>query len=107
MKRLYVLLTTLFISAATTTPVQSNPLVRIKAIGSSPRGQYVAFEEFGYKNGRKFPYSRIRVMNVWKNKYVDTPIYLIGTEKDDRLNSIRSKAKSLAVKKLKKFNIST
>lgn len=107
MKRLYVILTTLFISAAVTTPVQSNPLVRIKAIGSSPRGQYVAFEEFGYKNGRKFPYSRIRVMNVWKNKYVDTPIYLIGTEKDDRLNSIRSKAKSLAVKKLKKFNIST
>ena len=107
MKRLYVLLTTLFISAAATTPVQSNPLVRIKAIGSSPRGQYVAFEEFGYKNGRKFPYSRIRVMNVWKNRYVDTPIYLIGTEKDDRLNIIRIKAKSLAVKKLKKFNIST
>lgn len=107
MKKLYVYLTTLFVATVVTSPVQSNPLVRIKAIGSSPRGQYVAFEEFGYKNGRKFPYSRIRVMNMWKNRYVDTPVYLIGTENDDRLNSIRSKAKSLADKKLKKFNIST
>ena len=81
--------------------------MRVNAIGSSPRGQYVAFEEFGYKEGRKYPYSKIRVMNVWKNKYVEEAIYIIGKDKKDELNSVRNKAKSLAKKKLKKFNITT
>lgn len=106
MKKLYILLTAVFISTATV-QVQAKALVRVKAIGSSPRGQFVAFEEFGYKNGRKTPYSKIRVMNVWKNKYVDDPVQVIGVEEDDRLNQIREKAKDLASKKLKKFNIST
>ncbi len=87
--------------------IEAKSLVRVKAIGSSPRGQFVAFEEFGYKNGRKTPYSKIRVMNVWKNKYVDKPVQVIGIIEEDRLNQVREKAKDLAVKKLKKFNIST
>lgn len=103
MKKLYVLLTALFVSQG----VSAKTLVRINAIGASPRGQYVAFEEFGYKEGRKTPYSKIRVMNVWKNKYVEEPIQVIGTKKDEKLEEVRKKAKDLALRKFKKFNIET
>lgn len=103
MKKLYILVTALFITQA----VPAKTLVRINAIGSSPRGQYVAFEEFGYKEGRKFPFSKIRVMNVWKNKYVEDAVQVIGKDESDRLQAIRQKAKAMADKKLKKFNIST
>lgn len=96
-------MTALFISQA----APAKTLVRVNAIGSSPRGQYVAFEEFGYKEGRKFPFSKIRVMNVWKNKYMDESVIVIGKDKEDRLEVIRQKAKAQALKKLKKFNIST
>ncbi len=103
MKKLYVLLTALFVSQG----VSAKTLVRINAIGASPRGQYVAFEEFGYKEGRKTPYSKIRVMNVWKNKYVEEPIQVIGTKKEEKLEEVRKKAKDLALRKFKKFNIET
>lgn len=103
MKKLYVLLTALFVSQG----VSAKTLVRINAIGASPRGQYVAFEEFGYKEGRKTPYSKIRVMNVWKNKYVEEPIQVIGTKKEENLEEVRKKAKDLALRKFKKFNIET
>ncbi|MEE2670751.1 MAG: hypothetical protein VYA54_03530 [Bdellovibrionota bacterium] len=103
MKKLYVLLTALFVSQG----VSAKTLVRINAIGASPRGQYVAFEEFGYKEGRKTPYSKIRVMNVWKNKYVEEPVQVIGTKKEEKLEEVRKKAKDLALRKFKKFNIET
>ena len=50
--------------------VQASTLVRVKALGASPKGQYIAVEEFGYLDGDKGPYSRIKILNVWKNKYV-------------------------------------
>jgi len=102
MKKLYILITVLIISSVV---VQAKTLVRVKAIGSSPKGQYVAFEEFGYQNGRKLPFSKIRVMNVWKNKYVETPVVIVGAKEDDRLNQVRARAKQIAEKKLQKFNI--
>ena len=101
MKRLIFAMTALFITQASHTKT----LVRINTIGSSPRGQYVAFEEFGYKDGRKYPYSKIRVMNVWKNRYVDDPIQVIGKGQDEKLDQVRKKAKDLAIKKFAKFNI--
>ena len=81
-------------------------MIKVKAIGSSPKGQYVAFEEYGFKNGQTIPFSKIRVMNVWKGKYVEVPVHIIGTNEDSRLTSIRVKAKEMAKKKLKKFDIS-
>lgn len=105
MKRLFVLITTVFLI---NTSVNAKPnMVRVKAIGSSPRGQFVAFEEFGYKdNNRKVPFSKIRVMNMWKNKYVEKSVNIIGSSIEENLNIVRLKAKERAVKKLKKFNIS-
>ncbi len=104
MKRLYVIVTTLLIGAAAST-AQAKSMVRVKAIGASPRGQYVAFEEFGYQNGRKRPFSKIRIMNVWKNKYVAKPIHVIGRGNREELLDIRQKAKIRALKNLKRFNI--
>jgi predicted secreted protein len=66
----------------------------------------VAFEEYGYKSGRKQPFSKIRIMNVWKNKYMESPVHVVGTKEEQRLNQVRQKAKELASKNLKKFNIS-
>lgn len=102
MKKLYILITALFLTSVT---AQAKSMVRVKAIGKSPRGQFVAFEEYGYKNGRKTPFSKIRVMNVWKSKYVDNPVQVIANDDEEKLLEVRMKAKKLASQKLKKFNI--
>lgn len=105
MKKLYVLVTAL-IFGAQISQVSAKNLVRVKAIGSSPRGQYVAFEEFGYKDAsRKVPYSKIRIMNVWKNQFVGRTVKVIGQDQEARLNIVRTRAKDQASASLKKFNI--
>lgn len=82
-------------------------LIRVKAIGASPKGQYVAFEEFGFENDSKSPFSKIRVMNVWKNKYVTETIFVTDPNNEMQLDQIRAKAKQIAAEKLKAFDIST
>ena len=106
MKKLYTLIAALLISGASSN-VFANTMVKVKALGASPKGQYVAIEEFGYKESRKRPYSRIRVMNVWKNRYVGNPINVSSDDDDMKLDQVRAEAKKLAKKNLKKFNIST
>lgn len=106
MKKLFVLLASVFIASTISTHAHARNLVRVMAIGSSPKGQFVAFEEFGYQNGRKYPFSKIRVMNMWKNEYVTKPVLVIGGNDDDQLGQIRVKAKTQAITQLKKFNIS-
>lgn len=101
MKKLYILMTSFLLSI---TVIEAKSLVKVKAIGSSPRGQYIAFEEYGYRNGQKKPFSKIRVMNVWKSKYVENTIQVIANGQEE-LSQVRLKAKKLASKKLKKFNI--
>lgn len=87
--------------------VNAKNLIRVKTLGKSPKGQFIAFEEFGFKNDAKVPFSKIRVMNVWKNKYVTKTIYVTDPKNEMNLNQIRAKAKKLANKNLKAFNIST
>lgn len=82
-------------------------LIRVKTLGKSPKGQFIAFEEFGFKNDAQVPFSKIRVMNVWKNKYVIKTIYVTDPKNEMKLPQIRAKAKKLANKQLKAFNIST
>tara|TARA_Y100000385_G_C12721364_1_gene478798 strand:+ start:41 stop:349 length:309 start_codon:yes stop_codon:yes gene_type:complete len=82
-------------------------LIRVKTLGKSPKGQFIAFEEFGFKNDAKVPFSKIRVMNVWKDKYVIKTIYVTDPKNEMKLHQIRAKAKKLANKQLKAFNIST
>ena len=87
--------------------VNAKNLIRVKTLGKSPKGQFIAFEEFGFKNDAKVPFSKIRVMNVWKNKYVIKTIYVTDPKNEMKLPQIRAKAKKLANKQLKAFNIST
>jgi predicted secreted protein len=105
MKKLYALITSFLIAASFSTAVQAKNLVRVKAIGSSPRGQYVAFEEFGYKNGRKTAFAKVRIMNMWKNKIMSSPIQVIGNSKKNKLQDVRIEAKDKASLQLKKYNI--
>jgi predicted secreted protein len=80
-------------------------VIKVNHIGHSPKGQYVAFEEFGYLLGN-VPFVRVRVYNTWKNKYVTKPVRITGKDKDSSLSKIRQEAKRLANKDLQAFNIS-
>lgn len=85
----------------------SNNIIKVMAIGSSPKGQFVAFEEFGYLNGSQTPFSSIRVKNLWKDIYVDRPIRVVSEDDGLGLDQVRAKAKKLAEESLRTFNIST
>lgn len=88
--------------------VMAKTMMRVNALGASPKGQYVAFEEFGFLSDSKMPFARIKVMNVWKNKYVGKEINVVSDKKNQmELEQVRAQAKKLATERLKKFNIST
>ena len=105
MKQVFMALTSLFVVGSMSSQAQAKTLVRVMAIGSSPNGQFVAFEEFGYHNGREVPFSKIRVMNIWKNKYVSDPVMVVGNQDESNLRLVRVEAKKMAGKELKQFNI--
>jgi predicted secreted protein len=78
----------------------------INALGSSPKGQYVAIEEYGYDSHDRSYYSRIKLFNVWKKVSVEDSIEirrkpLAATD----LIQVRQEAKQKAAKILEKFNI--
>jgi len=100
-------LTIMILSCITMMAAQAKSITRVKTIGSSPKGQYIAFEEFGYQNESKSSFSKIRVMNVWKDKYVTKTIYIKSDKNNTSLKQVRAKAKKLVMKRLKKFNISS
>jgi len=105
MKKLYLIMTSFFFIASSQDSQASN-MVKVNAIGSSPRGQFVVFEEYGYRKGTTVGFSKIRVINAWKNKYVSHPIYIrADLDRKQSLSEIRSKAKKLAIEEFKGFNI--
>ncbi len=106
MKNIFLCLSSLIIACSVSTGAQAKNFVRVMAIGSSPKGQYIAFEEFGYQSGRTLPFSKIRIMNMWKNKYITAPIFITAKTQEDDLEGIRSRAKIQAKVFLKKYNIS-
>jgi len=79
----------------------------VDTIGSSPKGQYVAFETYGFKPEEKKFYSSIKIMNVWKKQYVGSIIEAeMPAFTKDSLSKVRAKARTLALENLKKFQIS-
>jgi predicted secreted protein len=79
----------------------------INTLGASPKGQFVALEEYGYKPHKKEFYSHIRIINVWKNEYVGKVINVEMPAMNSKLlEETRSKARQLASDELKKFQIS-
>ena len=85
----------------------SGTMVKIMAIGSSPKGQYVAFEEFGYLDGATVAFSRIRIKNVWKNRYVSKPFKAQGDGENVKLEQVRAQALRLAKERLLELDISS
>jgi predicted secreted protein len=85
----------------------ASPRQVIDTLGVSPKGQYVALEEYGYKIEKHSYYVTIRIINVWKKEYVGTPIEVeLPAARPHFLKKAREKAKLLAQDKLKRFQIS-
>lgn len=82
--------------------------IQIAAIGSSPKGQFVAIEEYGYNQGLKTYYSKIRFMNLWKKEYAGPTVEIEqGARHPDDLKRVREKAKRSAEPHFEQFNIVT
>lgn len=83
----------------------TSTVVRIEAIGSSPKGQYVALEEYGKNTSTKKIFSRIQIVNLWKDETLKT-FEINETESEvQNLDLIRNENKKIAMKYLEKFNI--
>jgi predicted secreted protein len=79
----------------------------IDTLGSSPKGQFVALEEYGYKSDKHTYYVVIKVMNVWTKKYVGKPVKVeLPAHRPNYLKKARLEAKILAREELEKFSIS-
>lgn len=78
----------------------------IGSLGKSPKGQFVAIEEYGYRPHTHTYYVQIRVMNVWKKQYVPNRINVeLPAERPFMLEKARSQARSLAKTFLAQFYI--
>lgn len=79
----------------------------IDTLGISPKGQFIAVEEYGYRSDKHTYYVTIKVMNVWKKEYVGSTIELeMPASRPNDLQKVRQKAKMMAEGELKRFNIS-
>jgi predicted secreted protein len=79
----------------------------IDALGASPKGQYIALEEYGYSSEKRQFYSSIKIMNVWKKEYVGKAFQVEQPAINSRtIDVVRKKARTLAQDELKKFQIS-
>lgn len=79
----------------------------IDTLGASPKGQFVALEEYGYKSQNHTYYVVIKVMNVWKKEYVGSPVTVeVPAHRPNYLQKARSQAKALAQEQLLRFGIS-
>lgn len=79
----------------------------IDTLGSSPKGQFVALEEYGYKSNKHAYYVTIKIMNVWTKKYVGSTIKVERpAHRPIFLKKAREEAKLLAKEELEKFSIS-
>jgi predicted secreted protein len=78
---------------------------KIDTLGSSPKGQFIAVEEYGYQADNKSFYVTIKVLNLWKKEYVGAPVKVEMPAKGNILQDARQKAKEMAQEILKSYNI--
>lgn len=82
--------------------------VNITSLGVSPKGQYVAIEEYGYNPGLRTYYSRIRLLNLWKNTEAAPMVEVEHTARSpEDLLRAREEARSKATASMEKLNIVT
>lgn len=80
---------------------------KIDTLGSSRAGQFVALEEYGYKENTHSYFVTVKILNVWTKKYVGTTVEVEEpASKPINLTQAREKARKLASDDLKKYNIS-
>jgi len=78
------------------------------SLGSSPKGQYVAIEEYGFDASRGMYFSRIKLMNVWKKQYVGAAIEVERAAKLPLdLDEVRRAARIGASEQLERYQIIT
>jgi predicted secreted protein len=78
----------------------------IDTLGASPKGQYVAVEEYGYKAQNHTYYVRIKIMNVWKKEYVGKSVEVeLPAHRPVFLSKARDRARVLALEELNRFQI--
>ena len=78
----------------------------IDTLGSSPKGQFIAVEEYGYKSDKHSYYVTIRIMNIWKEEYVGTPVEVeLPAVRKNYLQKARDKARTMAEGELRRYNI--
>lgn len=80
---------------------------KVDSLGTSPKGQFIALEEYGYRPGKKSFFVEIKILNLWKKQFVGEVIRVEAPAYSDRfLKESRIKAKKLAEGQLKEFGIS-
>ncbi|MFA5584064.1 MAG: hypothetical protein WDA09_07605 [Bacteriovoracaceae bacterium] len=80
---------------------------KVDSLGSSAKGQFIALEEYGYRPDKKAYFVEIKILNLWKKKFVGDVIRVESPAYSDKhLKESRLKAKKLAEGQLKAFGIS-
>ena len=80
---------------------------KIDTIGMSPKGQFIALEEYGYQSENHTYFATIKIMNIWKKEYVGSTIQVeLPAHRPKVLDLAREQAKKMAKGELEKFNIS-
>lgn len=78
----------------------------INALGSSPKGQYVALEEYGYHSQKHSYYVQIKILNVWTKQYEGNSVSVeLPAHRPTYLKEARIKARTMAQNLLGQFKI--
>jgi predicted secreted protein len=100
-----LLIFTLF-TLTLTVPAIAAHKQKFDVIGTSPKGQFVAIEEYGYHPGTHMYFVNIRIMNVWRKEYVGSGVQIeLPASRPYVLKKARKEAKELALNSLKKYQI--
>jgi predicted secreted protein len=103
---MFLKLTAVFFLIFTTVAFASHPQY-LGTLGMSPKGQFVAVEEYGYQALKHTYYVTIKIMNVWKKEYVGSTIQVeLSASRPGGLQTVRDQARTQASDEFKKFNIS-
>ena len=80
---------------------------KVDTLGTSAKGQFIALEEYGYRSDKQVYFVEIRILNLWKKKFVgdiirvEEPAHSVNF-----LQETRVKAKKMAENQLKQYVIS-
>lgn len=81
---------------------EARTLVKVRSLGSSYKGKYIALEEYGHRSENS-SFTRIRILDVWEDKTL-LDLQLQGQSYDD-LDHIRLKNRLRARDKAYKYKI--